>query len=123
MQIIEAINGIDTLKPNTYTQEQKVKWLGTMDGIVKAQVLDTHEGEPIEFNGYEDAPLTTELLIPAPHEEVYIHYLAMKIDFANGEYNKYNNTAQMYNTAFNEYKKWYNREHMPKSVASLVFGG
>lgn len=122
MTIIEAINGIDTIKPNKYTQDQKIEWLKRLDGQVKEQVIDTHEGgENVILEDYTIASVQTELLIPSPYDEVYINYLSMKIDFANGEYRKYNNSAVVYNTSLNEFKKWYNREHMPKSVSKIIF--
>ena len=117
MTIIEAINRIDRLKPNTYSQQDKVHWLSNLDGVVKKEIIDTHEGgEDVIFEGYNDETLlTTELLIPAPYDEVYVRYLEMQIDYANGEYAKYNNSAAEYNTAFSAFEKYYNRDHMPKS--------
>ena len=50
MTIIEAINRADRLKPNTYSQQDKVNWLSTLDGIVKKEIIDTHEGgEDVRF--------------------------------------------------------------------------
>lgn len=117
MTIIEAINRADSVKPNAYSQQEKVRWLSTLDGTVKNEIIDTHEGaEEIIFSGYNDeTPLNTELLIPAPYDDVYIRYLEMQIDYANGEYGKYNNSAAAYNTAFSAFEKYYNREHMPRS--------
>ena len=117
MTIIEAINRADRFKPNTYSQQDKVRWLSNIDGVVKNEIIDTHEGgENVKFEGYNDETLlTTELLIPAPYDEVYVRYLEMQIDYANGEYGKYNNSAAGYNTAFSDYEKYYNREHKPKS--------
>ena len=122
MTIIEAINGIDTLKPNKYTQEQKIEWLKRIDGLLKEQVIDTHEGgEGVVIEDYSSAPMDTELLVPAPYDEIYINYLAMKIDYANGEYKKYNNSAFIYNESLGEYRKWYNRTHMPKGSPKLIY--
>ena len=116
MTIIEAINRIDEVKPNRYEQSAKVKWLSTLDGIVKAEVIDTHEGgEEINFHGYTDeTALTTELLIKAPYEEVYLRYLEMQIDYANGEYARYNNSVEAYNEVYTAFKRYYTRTHMPK---------
>lgn len=116
MTIIEAINRINAVKPNSYDQSQKVKWLSALDGIVKKEVIDTHEGgEEVTFNGYtDDTNLTTKLLILAPYDEVYIRYLEMQIDYANGEYGKYNNSMDVYNEAYTAFKRYYNRTHMPK---------
>ena len=38
-----------------------------------------------------------------------------QIDYANGEYGKYNNSITLYNTAFDAYAKYYNRTHKPIS--------
>lgn len=120
MTILEAISRADKVKPNTYSQQEKVRWLSALDGTVKTEIIDTHEGgEDVKFSGYNDETLlTTELLIPAPYDDVYIRYLEMQIDYANGEYGKYNNSAAAYNTAFSAYEKYYNREHMPRSYGS-----
>ena len=116
MTIMGAINHVDAVKPNGYSQTEKIKWLSTLDGIVKAEIIDTHEGgEGVTFKGYDDmTALTTELLIPHPYDDVYIKWLEAQIDYANGEYGKYNNSITMYNTAYSAYEKYYNRTHMPK---------
>ena len=122
MTIIEAINGIDALKPNKYTQDQKIEWLKRLDGQIKEQVIDTHEGgEDVTIADYTTAPLTTQLLISAPYDEIYINYLAMKMDFAAGDFRKYNNNAVLYNESLSEYRKWYNRTHMPKGAPYIAF--
>lgn len=117
MTIMDAIYRIDAIKPNSYSQSEKIKLLSTLDGIVKKEIIDTHEGgENVVFNGYtEDENLTTELLIPAPYDDVYLRYLEMQIDYANGEYGKYNNSKTVYNTAYTAFVNYYNGKHMPIS--------
>lgn len=118
MTIMGAINHLDAVKPNGYSQTEKIKWLSTLDGIVKAEIIDTHEGgEGVTFKGYDDTTaLTQELLIPHPYDDVYIKWLESQIDYANGEYGKYNNSITMYNTAYTAYEKYYNRTHKPKAM-------
>lgn len=115
MTLMEAISRVDNIKPNRYTQVEKIKWLSTLDGIVKAEIIDTHEGgESIPFAGYDDvSALTTDLLVPAPYDEIYVRWLEAQIDYANGEYGKYNNSITMYNTAFSAYERYYNRLNKP----------
>lgn len=115
MTIIEAINRIDSLKPNSYSQEDKIAWLSILDGEVKANIIDTHEGsEKVAFNGYNsDTPIDTILLVPAPYDDVYIKWLESQIDYANGETKKFNNSIVMYNTAYSAFERHYNRTHMP----------
>lgn len=123
MTLIEAINRVDALKPNAYTQSEKIEWLSTLDGMVKIFVIDTHEGgEDIVFNGYDDeTPLDTELLVKAPYEDIYIAWLESKIDYHNGEYVKYNNSITRYNDIYQGYANDYNRTHMPKGSQIKYF--
>ena len=116
MKIIEAINRLDALKHNTYSQPDKVNWLSRVDGMVKRHIIDTHEGaEDVTFTGYdENTDLQTELLVPAPYDDLYLRWMEAMIDFHNGEYGKYNNAVDMFNTTYESYQSYYNRTHMPK---------
>ena len=115
MKLREAIDRIDGLKHNTYSLAEKVAWISTLDGLVKHQIIDTHEdGEDIVFTGYTTDDMEAELLIPAPYEEVYIRWLEAQIDSYNGEIGRYNNSMMMYQTAYDTYQRYYNRIHMPK---------
>lgn len=115
MTIHNAINSIDELMHNTYTQENKVTWLSRVDTMVKKLVIDTHDGgEDVSFSGYnEDTDLETMLLIPEPFDEAYLRWMEAQIHYHNGEYDKYNNAVVMFNTAFDAYKSEYTRNHMP----------
>ena len=116
MKIIEVIDRIDGLKHNTYTQSDKIAWLSRLDSMVKRLIIDTHEGgEDVVFTGYNDnTDIMTELLVPAPFDEMYLRWLEAQIDYANGEYEKYNNSILMYQTVYDGYNNYYNRNHMPK---------
>ena len=115
MKIIEAIDTIDHQKHNTYSYREKVAWLSRLDGMIKRLIIDTHEGgEDVIFEGYtENTDPTTEMLVPSPFDEVYIRWLEAQIDYANGEYDHYNNSVMMYQTAYDGFRNWYNREHLP----------
>ena len=123
MTIIEAISQIDDRKHNTYSQADKIGWLSKLDWMAKRLVIDTHEGsEDVYFDGYdEDSELETVLLIPEPYDEVYLRWLEAHIDYANGEYEKYNNSAEAYNVLWQDYQKYYNRTHMPKGKKMRFF--
>ena len=123
MTIMDALYRIDEIKPNSYSQSEKVKWLSTLDGVIKREIIDTHEGgEDVIFNGYdEDADLATTLLVPPPYDDIYLRWIETQIDYANGEYGKYNNSMAMYNTAYSAYANHYNRTHMPKGKKFKFF--
>lgn len=120
MKVSEAITRIDSLKPNVYSQEDKIRWLSMLDGIIKKEIIDTHEGgEGVTYSAYTGNTLMTELLVPSPYDDIYIKWLEAQIDYANGEYGKYNNSITMYNTAYMSYARAYNREHLPKNTAKI----
>ena len=123
MTISEAITKIDSLKPNGYSQTDKIGWLSLADGMIKNNVIDTHEGgEGVTFNGYDDdTPLDTELIVKEPYDEMYLSWLSSKIDFYNGEYARYNNNITRFNDTFSSYKNHYNRTHMPKGKSIKYF--
>lgn len=71
---------------------------------------------PKRFPEDGDAP---ELLVPAPYDGLYDLYIWSKVDFTNREMENYNNSAAAYNAALDEWKKAYNRAHMP--IGARVF--
>lgn len=123
MKIIEAIQAVDTLKPNTYSELEKIQWLSKLDSTIKTEIIDTHEGaDGITFNGYdENTSLETELLVKAPYDDIYVSWLESRIDYANGEYAKYNNSTTVFNTAYTSFERYYNKSHMPKGTKIQYF--
>lgn len=115
MTLLQAIDGIDELMHNTYSQEQKVIWLSRLDAMVKEQVIDTHEDPPeVIFTGYtQETPMDTVLLIRSPYDEVYYRYLEAQIHYHNGEYGKYNQALQQYKAVLSAFINRYNATHMP----------
>lgn len=115
MTIAEVISKVDALKPNNYTQADKIAWLSNLDSRVKSQIIDTHvHNEPIYFYGYgHPLDLETELLVPAPYDEMYLRWLEAMIDYHNSDDDRYNNAIILFNNAYEGYKKHYTRTHMP----------
>ena len=62
----EMIAQADSLRPNHYTAEQKLLWLQRLDGQLRQELLQSHEGEqpPMPDSYGED----TALLAPAPYD-------------------------------------------------------
>ena len=56
-----------------------------------------------------------EMLLPERFQMVYVYRLMCEIDLMNGETERYNNDATLYNQAFNEWKAWYRRHNKPRS--------
>lgn len=121
MTIIEAINAADKRKPNTLSKSEKIRLLSYLDGKIKLEIIDTHEGGKA-FQPYtEDTPMNTELLVPFPWDDLYIKYLICEIDLHAGDIERYNNGVAVYNEAYEAFTAWYNRTHMPRSPRVSYF--
>ena len=106
----KAIEIVDRLKPNTYTEEDKLRWINELDGMVQRLVFK--ESTVKEYVYPDD--MDKELLMPAPFDDCYTLFLEAKIDYYNREYANYNNSAMMFEAQFSEYKKAYIRENPVK---------
>ena len=117
MTISEVISKVDALKPNTYAKEDKVAWLSSLDARVKTQIIDAHQScDCFQFYGYDhEFDQDTELLVPAPYDEMYLRWLEAMIDYHNSEEDSYNNAIVLFNNAYEGYKKHYTRTNMPIS--------
>ena len=123
MTIIEAVNQIDNLKRNTFSQKQKIIWLSRLESMVKRLVIDTHEGgEDVSFDGFtENTDLQTVLMMPEPFDEAYIFWLEAQIHYANEDIDMYNSAITMFNAAFREHKDDYKRTHTTKAAGRFRF--
>lgn len=118
MTIKECIDIVDNAKPNQYSVKDKVAWLSFIDEIIINDVLKTHEGYDKrydDFKGYTEDKLSVPLIVKNPYDRLYVAYLKMMIDKENGETARYNNSATTYNTYLLEFKKYYNKTHLPLS--------
>lgn len=118
MTIDEAIAWADTLRPNTFSREQKLRWLSELDGRVTRELYETHTRNPgeteLSFAPYTAGTEgTTVLLVPAPYDEMYLEWLRANLDRSYEEFEKYNNSIALFNTLFADYRNDYNRTHMP----------
>lgn len=126
MTIEEAISLSDQMAPgNPFSEETKIRWLSELDGKIKEEIINTHEGgDQISFPGYtEDTPRDTELLANEPFSEMYAPYLLSKMDFYQDESSKYNNHITMFNTVYSAYADNYNRTVMPLQKNRLKLTG
>lgn len=113
MKICEAIEQVRTLKPNQYLDETLVRWLSDLDGQIWQDLLMSYESGPAPA-AYGEKDLDVELLVGKPHEELYVTYLGAKIDYMNGEFERYNNAMMMYNAQRQAYFNAYIRTHASK---------
>lgn len=122
MTIQEALDQVDDLKPNTYSDTVKIRWLNQLDGRIYRELVCTHEGsEDVAAPDYANAARTTQLIAQEPYEQIYVHWLECRIDYYNSELQKFNNTYAVFAADFKEYDSWYNRTHMPLGAQLKYF--
>ena len=122
MKIIESINRADDMCPNAFTQDDKIGWLSELDGKIKAEIIDTHEGsEDYEFSEYTTDDLEKDLIVSFPYDVLYVKYLEAQIHYANGDIGKYSNSMAMFNEKMDEFTRYYNRHNMPKGTKHKYF--
>lgn len=111
-KVIELVDGV---KPNTFDEEVKFYWLRDLDGMISHIVMQ--QEEPVRYEYPKD--LDTPLLVDSPYDGIYALYLEAQIDYRHREYDDYNNAMLVFNERFEEFKKAYIREHMPKSAGQI----
>lgn len=111
--IREIIEAVDACKPNAFAEKEKLKWLAELDGKIAADVflMSIEDVQAMNYCWPED--LETETLVRFPHDDLYRLWLMAKIDFGNGEYEKYQNTMAMYNAAYSNFVRWFASTYDP----------
>ena len=135
MTIQEVLSEVDGLKPNEYTDAEKIKWLDHIERTLYLELFALREGDPTEtteinddneetttsgFSGYtEDTDQDTELLVPEPYSDLYKHYIMAQIDYSQAEYERYAASSSMFNNAYQNFVNYWIRNHKPKKNAYL----
>lgn len=121
MSIDDVIYQLQETKPNQIQKEFLIGWLSDLDQRVYKKIISTHEGQEntrSEMPAYNiNTPGETQLLIPDENAEIYRWYLEMQIDLTYREMEKYANSRDLFNAAYDDYRKEYNKTHMPKQRA------
>lgn len=118
MKAIEAINQVDQLRPNAYSAEEKLRWLERIDRRVGREILEGYAGAEAAEATMEPE---TELLVPSPYEELYLHFLCAQMSLGDGETESFNNDNTLFETLFSRFRNAYNRDHVPKTRGKRYF--
>lgn len=111
MTLSQVIQMVDSLKENAFSMEVKTQWINEIEGMVQTQVMMVLPTDIITYTWETDQD--KELLVNAPHSQIYWLYLSAMIDFGNGEYDLYANTMQMFNAKWQDFQAWFLRMYHP----------
>lgn len=115
MTIKNVIDRVDSVKPNGFSNADKMEWLAELEGKIQTEIFLLPLDELVKPTN-----MTDELLVPYPYDSIYSFYLQAMIDLHNGEYDRYDNTYAVFNEKWKEYVKW-RTIHYP-TVGSLKRG-
>lgn len=101
----DVIATVDDMYPNTYDRKDKEKWIKELERRIEIEIIAKHENpERVEEN---------QLYAPEPYADIYIHYLELKMDNSNGEYDRYSNHKALFENTYHDFAVYYNGTHMP----------
>lgn len=111
MTIEKILDAVDALKPNPYTDDQKTSWLSRCEGQIQTECYLMPVEDVLVYDYTTDSGVTP--LVPPPYDRLYESYICAMIDYANGEYNKYQNTMAMFNSDLSAFNRWLVRLYEP----------
>ena len=118
MKVGEMIAQFDLHAPNVVEQDEKIRWLSRIDGMVFNELIETHEGgHENDFEGYSQGAEGCNLLIDDNHCDVYLFYMDMRLYYHLGESTRYNNAKAQFDECYAAYSRWYHKHHTPKRSA------
>jgi len=111
MKLKTVIENVDRVKPNAFDSEEKTRWLNEIEGRIQAEIL-LFGPDNITVYTYADNA-DTELFVKPPYDCLYEYYLIAMIDFHNGEYDKYQNSMEMFDSKYDAFRKWFIEVYHP----------
>lgn len=106
MTIQALFDFVNSVRPgHAFTTAQMLEWVDECESRVQTDIMLIEPADVIEYG--PDTALTTELIVPHPWDKIYRYFLYMMIDLANGEIQRYANSYELYNEAYQEYAGWY----------------
>lgn len=109
MLVKDAIAEAAALTGQVVTQATALRWLSELDGKIAFDVYGADAWAP-----YTDADTGAELIVDFPWDgQIYVPYLEAMTYYSTGEYDRYENAKQMYETALWDFRKYLNRNHVP----------
>lgn len=101
----EVVEYVDRIKPNIYTDDDKYRWINTVEGLIGREVLQ----EDVPTYALPD-DADKQLLVPHPYDDLYRLYVLAMIDQCSGD-EGYDNSVLAFEERYKQYRVWYIRNH------------
>jgi len=113
MTVQQAISYLDSVKPNAFPTEVKLRWLSAIEGRLAAEVFLMAPEEVETRCAFTEEDLSKELLAGLPYDDLYTWYLQAQVDLANGEYDRARNTMAVFNALWSQFVVWFAQRYDP----------
>lgn len=116
MKVGELIAYVSAVKGREFPPEVYDVWLNEVEGLVQTKVhLIPDEAVVRLVRDAEDPTAFDETVLsaPFPYDKLYAPYIEAKVDFANGEYDRYENSMAMFEQFMTEYAAHYAQVYRP----------
>lgn len=107
----EMLSRAEKEKSSTYDEVTKTDWINYVNQKVSNEILKQAELPVLSY----PADSQTALLVPAPYDVMYLYYVYAQIDMLSMDIESYNNYVSAYNDAFDDYRRYYIRNNLPKA--------
>ncbi len=117
MKLADAIRSARAQQDTELPDEVLIGWLSALDGLLWEDVVCKYEDPERKYPtqapayGADTDREGTELMVTAPHDEMYPTYLVMRIHLDHADMDRYNNTAELFNRQRDAWSSWFNRSH------------
>lgn len=119
MTISEVIENVRQLK-NGYdvTEEQIIADINRVEMNIIYNIVSGRQGDneiAAAFGNYSiETDRNTELIVPAPYDNIYQQYCCSQIDLNYEDSERYEISSMLYNNTFVEFRAYWYREHPQK---------
>lgn len=110
MRVYELLEYVDELQENVFSDRVKLRWINQLEAEIQVEVLLLAIDGIVQYST-EDRE--AELLVPPPYDRLYSEYLFWQIALAQGEAERANNQAEVYNKAYTDYVRFVARTINP----------
>ena len=102
MKISDLLDYVDEILHNVFSVKTKLRWINQLEAEVQTEVLLLAADG---ITQYTEEDFSAELLVPAPHDQIYQNYLMWQIALAQGE-DRANNLAEQFNRVWYAYLRF-----------------
>lgn len=105
----QVVGEVKRLRPSGYSGEEMTVWVNELQADIWRDVwLRTTEAPVLDWALDQQEAL----LLDANWSGLYHAWIGAQIDFHNGEYDKYQNSMEMYNAHWRRYAAWYGNTYL-----------